>query len=115
MHMQRRPLPCLVMLVLAHALASCGGGGSNVAQPPPPPEPGFTVGIQAPSIPLEIQGISQGQSVSIQAVSGFSGTVSLSLQNLPAGVSTAPVFPLQLSPGQSQYFSLMASSSASVG
>jgi YVTN family beta-propeller protein len=119
MDMRRRTLPCLLMLVLAHALSSCGGGGSSVSQPPPPPppppEPGFSVGVQAPVIPLQIQGISQGQSVSIQAVNGFSGTVSLSLQNLPAGVSTYPAFPLQLSLGQSQSFSLMAASSASVG
>ena len=117
MHMQRRTVTCLFMLVLAHALASCGGGASSVSQPPPPPPPApdFSVVVQAPLIPLQIQGISQGQSVGIQAMNGFSGTVSLSLQNLPAGVSSSPSFPVQLSPGQLQSFSLMASSSAALG
>ena len=41
--------------------------------------------------------------------------VSVSLQNLPAGVTTSPQFPIQLGTGQTQSFTLMATSAASVG
>jgi len=119
MRIRRRTLPFLVLLVLAPAFASCGGGSGSISPPPPPPPPppapGFSIAVQALSIPLQIQGISQGQSVGIQASNGFSGTVNVSLQNLPAGVSTSPSFPIQLSPGHSQFFSLLASSAAGVG
>jgi len=119
MALGRRALPCLVLLILALAPAGCGGGGVSTPPinpphppPPPPPTPGFTVNVQAPTVPLQIQGISSGQQVSVQASGGFSGTVSLSLQNLPAGVTTSPAFPIELSAGQSTFFSLIASAAA---
>lgn len=107
----------LAVLILTGELVACGGSSTSSGPPPPPPPPGpgSAVTVQAPTISLEIQGLSQGQAINVQAINGLSGAVTLSLQNLPAGVSTNPQFPIQINAGQSQFFSLQASSAATVG
>jgi WD40 repeat protein len=59
--------------------------------------------------------MSQGQSISVQGVSGFAGSVTISLQNLPAGVTSSPSGGFTLAAGQSQYISFSASSAAATG
>lgn len=106
---------CIVACLFWVFVTGCGAGTGGTNPPPPPPVPSFSISVQAPTIPLEIQGLSQGQSISVQGSNGFSGAVSVSLQNLPAGISTNPQFPIQIKAGQSQSFSILASSTATVG
>jgi len=103
-------------IIFLSFLASCGGAGvTQPPPPPPPPPPGFIVSIEAPSIPLQQQGISQGQSISILPTNGFTGTVSVSFQNLPAGISVTPPGPYSIVAGGSQSVTLSASTAAAIG
>ena len=118
--MYQRNLLLMALPVLVLALAGCGGGASITQEPPPPPPPpppapSFSIDVQAPTEVVEIEGGSQGESITIQPSNGFKGTVSVSLQGLPTGVTTTPAFPLQLAAGQTQYFTLQADATASAG
>jgi DNA-binding beta-propeller fold protein YncE len=77
--------------------------------------PSFQLSVQAPSIQIQQQGISQGQNIQINPMGGFSGAVSVSFQNLPTGVSVTPPGPYSIVAGQSQSVMISASNSAAVG
>jgi hypothetical protein len=77
--------------------------------------PSFQLSVQAPSISLQQQGVSQGQSIQVNPINGFSGTASVSFQNLPAGISITPAGPYSIVAGQSQSVMISASSSAALG
>src|SRR5438874_967424 len=80
----------MVLAVLILTLADCGGG--SVIQPPPPPAPDF--GITANSQSLTItEGGSTTVQVSITALNGFTGSVSVAISGLPSGVNASPTSP----------------------
>ncbi len=102
-------------------LCSCGGGGgtnSTSSAPPPPPAPDFALVVQNTSITLQQQGAAENEVIGINALNGFTGTVSLTLQGLPAGVTATPAGPYSYTVGgslQGVSFGLSASSAAAVG
>jgi hypothetical protein len=88
----------------------CGGGGGQI---PTPPVGDFTVGVSSQTVFVPMGGSNGTQQVSIQAVSGFSQPVSVSLSGLPAGVTTSPALPVMVNPGSPQTVTLMAASGGS--
>ncbi len=84
---------CFTLIV-----TGCGGGGTSS----PPPPPNFTLAVSSGSVLVSQGSTSTPVQISVQAVNGFQGTVSVSLQGLPAGVTTSPAFPLSISAGSSQ-------------
>src|SRR5271169_1637850 len=77
--------------------AGCGGGGGTT-----PPPPSFALTASRSSVLVSQGSTSTPVQISVQAVNGFQGTVGVSLQGLPAGVTASPAFPLSISSGSSQ-------------
>lgn len=101
-------------------LQSCGGGElssgtTSTPPPPPPPTPDFSMMVDDATLPLQQQGGPMGQQISVTGVNGFSGTVTISFPNLPAGFITYPSGPFQIAAGKNLYFTIAASNSSTVG
>jgi glycosidase len=84
---------CLTLMVV-----SCGGGGSGT---PPPPQ-SFTLAASPAAVLISQGSTSTPVQLSVQPANGFQGTVSVSLQELPAGATASPAFPVSISAGSSQ-------------
>ena len=97
-------------------LSACGGGGSSSSPPPPPPD--FSLAFEQASVNLQPQGVSQGQAISATPSNGFTGTISLTVSGLPAGVTMTPgSLPALVitGSGTGTSFQLAASPTATVG
>lgn len=86
----------------------------KVAAAPPPPPPDFTLAIQPTSLTLTTGALGQGTAVSVAAVNGFGGTVSVGVSGLPTGVTASPAT-LSLVAGTPQTLTLTAAADAVVG
>jgi len=80
-------------------LDGCGGSGGGSTSPPPP---SFALTASPSSVLVSQGSTSVPIELSVQASNGFQGTVSVSVQGLPAGVTTSPLFPLSISAGGNQ-------------
>lgn len=108
----------LITLVSSISLISCGGGSSAGPPPPPPPPAGdFSLVVEVPGVTIQQGGAQQGQGIQATLLNGFTGTISLTLSGLPAGVTAVPAGPFSLSgPGLPQVaFQLAASTGAAIG
>jgi len=76
----------LVVLIALASLVSCGG--SNAGAPPPPAQD-FTLSISPSSLSLQQMGDGATLSISIIPLNGFTGSVSITFPNLPAGISVS--------------------------
>lgn len=105
---------------------SCGGGGSGnsttvpVSTPTPTPAPAqdFSVSLEAPTVSAQQGGALQLQSLQLSAINGFTGTVSVTLSGLPAGMMVTPDVSFSISVSniaQNAVFYLGASSTTPVG
>jgi hypothetical protein len=94
-----------VLLLLADSamLTGCGGGSGTAALPP---DFALTVSPQSLSAPVGIGGGTV--QISIQPQNGFNQPVSVSLQGLPAGTTTAPASPFNVNPGMPQTVTVSA-------
>ncbi len=93
----RAPLAAVFTLTALAALSACGGGGSGTPgtgsggdAPPPPPPADFTLTLSTDRT-LVIQGRTAELTATVTRRNGFTGAVTVSLKNLPAGVTAAPV------------------------
>ena len=76
----------LALAFLAKALAACGGGGDSGTNPNPPgPTAGFSVALSSSTVAVE-QGASGTVTASITRTGNFAGSVTLSAENVPAGL-----------------------------
>jgi glycosidase len=89
---------CCLTLLLTGLMTGCGGGGSST----PPPQQSFTLAAAPGSVLVSQGSTSTPVQLSVQAVNGFQGTVSVSLQELPAGVTASPAVPFSISADSSQ-------------
>jgi len=80
----------------------------------PPPAPDFSLSVNPTAVSLTPAGAATQVSIAATAVNGFTGSVTVALSGLPAGVSATPSN-LTLTPGTTQSFSLSASASANAG
>ena len=81
---------CVAVCLLCILLTACGGGGGGSTTPPPASD--FGIVLNPASISL-VAGTSTTVQASVTPQNGFSGTVSLSSENLPAGMSISPTLP----------------------
>src|ERR1700694_648286 len=79
----------LVLSLVAAILCSCGGGGL------PPQGPGFSIAA-SPATLAVVPGASETGTVTVSARHGFTGSVNVTISNVPAGVTVAPN-PIQFS------------------
>ena len=100
----------LVFLALAGSVGCGGGAGFSTGQP----SQDFSLSPSASSLTVQ-QLAGPGQySIGITPINGFSGSVSLTLLNLPAGVTISPAGPYSVSPGQNLALNFSASGSTPV-
>lgn len=98
--MQTRSRAPIAALFALAALAACGGGSDAAAPSPqpgdggqtpaPPPAGDFTLTLSTDRT-LVIQGHTAALTATVTRRNGFTGAVLVSLKNLPAGVTAAPV------------------------
>src|SRR6202521_1277670 len=79
----------LVLSLVAAILCSCGGGGQ------PPQGPGFSIAA-SPATLAVVPGASETGTVAVSPRNGFTGSVNVTISNVPAGVTVAPN-PIQFS------------------
>ena len=94
----------------AVSLGACGGGGSG-SPPPPPPSPDFTLTLNPTSISIPA-GTSAQTTLSAAPLNGFSGSISVQMSGLPAGV-TASLQTFTLPPGAPQSVTFFTNTSTS--
>jgi hypothetical protein len=97
--------------------ASCGGGSSSFIPPPPPPPPAadFFLNLSSNSISIAQGAASSAVNVSVNPVNGFSGSVQVSLNALPAGVTSNPASPFSVAAGAGTPVIFGASANAATG
>lgn len=101
----------LAILVSAGFLSGCGGA---LAAKSTPSVPDFSLSTNVTSLSLTAGGSAQPVTVLATALDGFTGTISMTVSGLPAGVTASPAA-LSLTPGTPQQVNLAASASAAAG
>ena len=86
----------------------------SVTAPPPPAQPDFSLAVTPASLSLTVGAAGQPVQLTATALNGFSGTASVALSGLPAGVTANPAS-LSLTPGTPQSVTLTAGNSAQPG
>ncbi len=115
-----RCLTTISVLILLAILAGCAGGGSTPLTVEPPPTqgtPDFSLSILSPYLNIQ-QGQGNSLNVTLTALNGFAGTVTLTAESVPNDVD---VFPLSVQASVSgnaailQTIGFTASTDAAVG
>jgi len=92
----------LILAIVCAALLLCGcGGGGGSGSPPQGPAPDFSVSVTPAGVSVA-QGGSGDVQITITALNGFSGLVSVNITGMPSGVTTSPASPLTLTSSQEQ-------------
>ena len=105
-------LSVLLSAALIAALTACGGGGSGGATQP---AEDFGLSGSASSLTVQQFGNAVPYTVTVTPINGFSGTVSISFVNLPAGVTIFPAGPYAASPQEPLSVTFNASQTATLG
>jgi hypothetical protein len=99
----------------ALACAGCGGGGGSGSHTPPPPVGDFTFSMTPGHLSVIAGAQTSPVSMSITALNGFSGSVTVALSGLPSGATTQPSGPFMLAAGATQAFAIAVPASAPQG
>lgn len=91
-------------------LSGCGGGGGGNGGPP---RPSFTVSLDNSALTVA-PGYSDSLNIVLEPENGFSGTVTVSISGVPAGVTVSPASPFRLSMS-AQKVTFTAATSATAG
>ena len=104
-----------VILVLSLGLANirCGGGASSSSTTTTPADFGLT--LSPSTVAAEGGGVTVPVSVMITPQHGFSGPVTVEVQQLPADVTAAPASSFQVAAGSTRIFNLNVGASAVPG
>jgi hypothetical protein len=100
------------VVALAPWLTGCTSGGSS--NPGPGPQD-FNVNVSSNSASVVQGATSAPISVTVAVLNGFSGSVSISLSGIPAGVTSSPASPFNVAAGTTQSVTFSASTSAAAG
>jgi len=111
----RHGVPLAILLLPALVCAGCGSTSSGPPPPPPPPAPDFTLTLSSSSISIAQGAASPAVNVSVNPVNGFSGSVQVTLNTLPAGVTSNPTSPFSVTAGASTPVIFGASANAAAG
>ncbi len=117
-------MPCVVRylrfltIALAMSLPGCGGGsgvGGSGGDQPPPPQADFAMSLSSTSLTIAQGDTSSPITLTVAASNGFTGSVSVTLGDVPVGITTNPVSPFSVTSGQSASVIVGASSNAATG
>lgn len=103
--------PLWIAVLASVSMLACSKGGGT--PPPPPPAPDFSIGVQPLSTSVT-QGTSTNITVTLTALNGFAGQVSVTISGFTPGLSASPN-QFNIAPGGQQVVSLSATSSATTG
>jgi glycoprotein endo-alpha-1,2-mannosidase len=92
----------------ASLFAGCGGSSS----PPPRPTADFSINVSPASTSTQVGGTSSPVAVSLDAVNGFTGAVSVTVNGLPNGINSSASSSFMLSAGTPQQVSFSAPAAA---
>lgn len=111
----RRYFHAIVIVSFFSVLVTgCGGGaGTSGTGPPPPSAPSFTISLSPASVAIAPGGADQAVQVSVTDLNGFGGSVSVTTDALPSGVTASPSS-LSVTAGVPESFVLSASNSAQI-
>ena len=101
----------LELLCFVAFLLGCGGG----QQGPPPTVADFSVSVSPNSTLAVVGNTTPNVLISINPQNGFAGTVNVTLQGVPSGVTAMPAASFSLDPGASEMVKFVVSDSAAVG
>jgi glycoprotein endo-alpha-1,2-mannosidase len=93
---------------LALGSASCGGDGAS----PPPPSGDFSVGVSPSSVSTQVGGTTAPVTVSVNALNGFTGLVTVTVSGFPNGINSLPASSFMLSAGSPQQVTFSARAAA---
>jgi len=110
---RKRYLFLLLALAAGLSIVACGGGSSSTAPPPVPAD--FSMNVQPASVSVTQGGASSPVSISISPLNSFSGSVSVAISGLPAGVTSSPAGTFQIAAGASQSVTFSAANTATLG
>jgi PQQ-like domain len=102
-----------VAMIVSAALLACGGSGSannSANESSGAPSPDFSFSVSPATVSLTA-GTASAIQASAAALNGFSGTVTVAVSGLPAGITATPAS-VALTPGTPQSISLTAAQSA---
>ena len=102
-------LACLAFLLAAGlSIGGCGGGSTQ-------PSGDFSIAVSPGTVNLAQGAQSSPVTVSVTAVNGFSGSVTVTITGLPAGVTSSPASPFTVAAGASTSVTFSATGSATLG
>src|SRR5260370_12808911 len=84
-------------LVVATGCGGVSSTSSSSPPPPPPPAPDCQIAVQPLSLSV-VLGLSNQIQITVAPLNGFTGTVSLNANSLPAGVTVSPALPQNIGP-----------------
>jgi len=96
--------------ISAGVLVGCGSSSTHT---PPPAD--FNLSITPAQVTATLGTASPTVSVSVASLNGFSGSVTLTLSGVPAGLTTQPAGPFTIPAGGSQAFDFSVPLSSNVG
>ena len=101
----------IAVALLALTLIGCGGGSA----PPPPPTPDFTLSVSPSSVETDVGTTTAPVVISVTGQTGFTGSVTVSVQGLPPGITVSPSSSFLLAAGASQPLTFFVPDTTSVG
>jgi hypothetical protein len=101
----------IAVALLVLTLIGCGGGSA----PPPPPTPDFTLSVSPSSVETGVGTTTAPVVISVTGQTGFTGSVSVSLQGLPPGITVSPSSSFSLAAGANQPLTFFVPDTTSVG
>jgi hypothetical protein len=114
MLMPHRFLVIHALLYVGTALL-CGCGAGSSYQPPPPSAQDFAITVSPSSLTQQAGGAASTFTVSIAGQNGFTGSVSVSLDGLPATSTTSPASGFSVAAGSNQVVTLSVPASVAAG
>jgi hypothetical protein len=88
---------------------------TECSAPPPPPTPDFTLSVSPSSVETYVGTTTTPVAILVTGQTGFTGAVSVSLQEIPAGITVSPSSSFLLAAGASQPVTFFFPDTTSVG
>src|SRR5271154_2983451 len=92
-----------------------GGGGGGGGSQSPPPQPDFAIALSSSSVIVLDGATSAPITVSVTSTANFAGSVAISLNGIPSGITANPSGTFTVAAGQSASVVFGASSFATAG
>jgi hypothetical protein len=91
-----------LLLIIVVCSSSLFDGCGTSSAPPPPPISDFSIAISPSSVSTQVGATTSPVTVSLNAVNGFTGSVTVAVSGFPLGISSSPASSFTLSPGTAQ-------------